>query len=81
MFRCFFPGAGSLNVSNRRTFEKGWAELDFGFGNGPVTNLKIFRNLTKSLFLTGVGGLQFSSRGIHPNFFSSQLVMLDFTLI
>ncbi|XP_077301854.1 dnaJ homolog subfamily C member 11-like [Arctopsyche grandis] len=70
-------GVGSLNVSNRRTFEHGWAELDFGFGNGPLTSLKIFRTLTKSLFFTGAGGLQFSSHGIHPSFVSNLAYQLD----
>lgn len=63
-----------MNIAARKiTSEKGWAELDIGIGNGPTTGLKVFRTITKRVFFTGVGMLQFSPHGIHPSLVSSQI--------
>lgn len=68
-----------MNVATRRvTSEKGWGELEVGVGNGPVVSLKAFRTLTKSIFFSGAGVLQFSPRGIKPCLVSSKLFITHF---
>ncbi|KAM8829352.1 dnaJ homolog subfamily C member 11a isoform X1 [Synchiropus splendidus] len=63
-------GGGTINLALRRvTSSKGWREIEIGGGDvhGPLFGIKIFRNLTHRCFLTGQGGLQFSSRGVRPS--------------
>ncbi|KAF3689642.1 DnaJ -like protein subfamily C member 11 [Channa argus] len=63
-------GGGNINMTVRRvTSAKGWGEVEFGAGDilGPLTGLKVFRNLTPRCFLTAQCGLQFSPRGLRPS--------------
>ncbi|XP_013146507.1 PREDICTED: dnaJ homolog subfamily C member 11 [Papilio polytes] len=71
-------GTGSVNVSNRHlSSEKGWTEVECGIGNGPLLGLKVFRTLSRLMFLNCGTVLQFSSRGIVPSFVSTMALQLD----
>ncbi|CAG9558842.1 unnamed protein product [Danaus chrysippus] len=71
-------GTGSLTVSNRHlSSERGWTELECGIGNGPVVGFKIFRTISRLMFVNCGTGLQFTSRGIMPSFVSTMALQLD----
>ena len=68
-----FSGTGSVNVCNRNlSSEKGWTEVEFGIGNGPLLGFKIFRTLSRLMFLNCGTVLQFTPRGISPSLISSK---------
>lgn len=63
-----------MSVSNRHiSSERGWTELECGIGNGPVFGFKIFRTISRLMFVNCWTGLQFTPRGIVPSFASSEL--------
>ncbi|KOB73460.1 DnaJ-17, partial [Operophtera brumata] len=65
-------GNGSVNISNRYlSSEKGWTELECGIGNGPLLGFKLFRSLSRMMFLNCGTVMQFTPRGISPSFFSN----------
>ncbi|KAJ8736953.1 hypothetical protein PYW07_000224 [Mythimna separata] len=71
-------GTGSVNVCNRNlSSEKGWTEVEFGIGNGPLLGFKIFRTLSRLMFLNCGTVLQFTPRGISPSLISTMAVQLD----
>lgn len=71
-------GTGSVNVCNRHlSSEKGWTELEFGIGNGPLLGFKIFRTLSRLMFLNCGTVLQFTPRGISPSLISTMALQLD----
>ncbi|XP_052746724.1 dnaJ homolog subfamily C member 11 [Bicyclus anynana] len=71
-------GTGSVTMSNRHlSSERGWTELECGIGNGPVIGFKIFRTLSRLMFVNCGTGLQFTSRGIVPSFVSTMALQLD----
>ncbi|XP_050360997.1 dnaJ homolog subfamily C member 11 [Nymphalis io] len=71
-------GTGSLTVSNRHlSSERGWTELECGIGNGPVVGFKIFRTISRLMFVNCWTGLQFTPRGIVPSFVSTMALQLD----
>ncbi|KAI5640321.1 dnaJ domain-containing protein [Phthorimaea operculella] len=71
-------GSGSVNVSNRHlSSEKGWTEVEFGIGNGPLLGLKVFRTLSRLMFLNCGTVLQFTPRGISPSLVSTMALQLD----
>lgn len=64
-------------MSNRHlSSERGWTEIECGIGNGPVLGFKIFRTISRLMFVNCGTGLQFTSRGIIPNFVSSRFIKL-----
>ncbi|XP_047040728.1 dnaJ homolog subfamily C member 11 [Helicoverpa zea] len=71
-------GTGSVNICNRNlSSEKGWTEVEFGIGNGPLLGFKIFRTLSRLMFLNCGTVLQFTPRGITPSLISTMAVQLD----
>ncbi|KAF9799225.1 hypothetical protein SFRURICE_006485 [Spodoptera frugiperda] len=71
-------GTGSVNVCNRNlSSEKGWTEVECGIGNGPLLGFKIFRTLSRLMFLNCGTVLQFTPRGISPSLVSTMAVQLD----
>ncbi|XP_037299974.1 dnaJ homolog subfamily C member 11 [Manduca sexta] len=71
-------GTGSINMSNRHlSSEKGWTEVEFGIGNGPLLGCKIFRTLSRLMFLNCGTVLQFTPRGVSPSFVSTLALQLD----
>ncbi|CAH2034852.1 unnamed protein product, partial [Iphiclides podalirius] len=71
-------GSGSVNVSNRHlSSEKGWAEVECGIGNGPLLGFKVFRTLSRLMFLNCGTVLQFTPRGIVPSLVSTVALQLD----
>ncbi|KPJ09171.1 DnaJ-like subfamily C member 11 [Papilio machaon] len=71
-------GTGSVNVSNRHlSSEKGWTEVECGIGNGPLLGFKVFRTLSRLMFLNCGTVLQFTPRGIVPSFVSTMALQLD----
>ncbi|KPI96217.1 PREDICTED: dnaJ homolog subfamily C member 11 [Papilio xuthus] len=71
-------GTGSVNVSNRHlSSEKGWTEVECGIGNGPLLGFKVFRTLSRVMFLNCGTVLQFTPRGIVPSFVSTMALQLD----
>lgn len=70
-------GSGRVNISGRRLLsERGWIELDIGAGSGPSMGFKGFRTLSKRVFCNFVSVLQFTPRGIRPEFVSSSLLYI-----
>lgn len=68
-----FTGTGSVNISNRHlSSEKGWTECEFGIGNGPLVGFKLFRTLSRLMFLNCGTVFQFTPRGISPSLISSK---------
>lgn len=66
-------GTGSVNVCNRNlSSEKGWTEVECGIGNGPMLGFKLFRTLSRLMFLNCGTVLQFTPRGISPSLISSK---------
>ncbi|XP_053624260.1 dnaJ homolog subfamily C member 11 [Plodia interpunctella] len=71
-------GTGSVNVCNRHlSSEKGWTEVEFGIGNGPLLGFKIFRTLSRLMFLNCGTMLHFTPRGISPSLISTMALQLD----
>ncbi|KAL0851890.1 hypothetical protein ABMA28_000180 [Loxostege sticticalis] len=71
-------GTGSVNMCNRHlSSEKGWTEVEFGIGNGPLLGFKIFRTLSRLMFLNCGTVLQFTPRGISPSLISTMALQLD----
>ncbi|XP_045509920.1 dnaJ homolog subfamily C member 11 [Colias croceus] len=71
-------GTGSVNVSNRHlSSERGWTEVECGIGNGPVLGFKIFRTISRLMFVNCGTGLQFTPRGIVPSLVSTMALQLD----
>ncbi|CAK1554194.1 unnamed protein product [Leptosia nina] len=71
-------GSGSVNISNRHlSSERGWTELECGIGNGPVLGFKIFRTISRLMFVNCGTGLQFTPRGIVPTLVSTMALQLD----
>ncbi|KAH9627789.1 hypothetical protein HF086_000174 [Spodoptera exigua] len=71
-------GTGSVNICNRNlSSEKGWTEVECGIGNGPLLGFKIFRTLSRLMFLNCGTVLQFTPRGISPSLVSTLAVQLD----
>ncbi|NP_001268823.1 dnaJ homolog subfamily C member 11 isoform X1 [Bombyx mandarina] len=71
-------GTGSINMCNRHlSSEKGWTEVECGIGNGPLLGVKLFRTLSRLMFLNCGTVLQFTSRGISPSFVSTLALQLD----
>lgn len=71
-------GTGSVNISNRYLgSEKGWSEVECGIGNGPLVGFKIFRTLSRLMFLNCGSVLQFTQRGMSPSFISTMAMQLD----
>ncbi|XP_059062994.1 dnaJ homolog subfamily C member 11 [Achroia grisella] len=71
-------GTGAVNVCNRNlSSEKGWTEVEFGIGNGPLVGFKIFRTLSRLMFLNCGTVLQFTPRGISPSLISTMALQLD----
>ncbi|XP_075990898.1 dnaJ homolog subfamily C member 11 isoform X1 [Anticarsia gemmatalis] len=71
-------GTGSVNVCNRNlSSEKGWTEVECGIGNGPLLGFKIFRTLSRLMFLNCGTVLQFTPRGISPSLISTMALQLD----
>ncbi|CAK1588561.1 unnamed protein product [Parnassius mnemosyne] len=71
-------GTGSVNVSNRHlSSEKGWTEVECGIGNGPLLGFKVFRTLSRLMFLNCGTVLQFTPRGIVPSLVSTMALQLD----
>uniref|UniRef100_A0A6M2DIU2 Putative molecular chaperone dnaj superfamily n=1 Tax=Xenopsylla cheopis TaxID=163159 RepID=A0A6M2DIU2_XENCH len=71
-------GSGRVNISGRRLLsERGWIELDIGAGSGPSMGFKGFRTLSKRVFCNFVSVLQFTPRGIRPEFVSTLAMQLD----
>ncbi|XP_063374234.1 dnaJ homolog subfamily C member 11 [Cydia amplana] len=71
-------GTGSVNLSNRHlSSEKGWTEFEFGIGNGPLLGFKIFRTLSRLMFLNCGTVMQFTPRGIVPSLVSTMALQLD----
>lgn len=66
-------GNGSINISNRYlNSEKGWTEMEFGIGNGPLMGFKIFRTISRFMFVNCGTILHFTPKGIVPNLVSSK---------
>lgn len=57
--------------------EKGWTEVEFGIGNGPLLGFKIFRTLSRLMFLNCGTVLQFTPRGISPSLISSKSLYIS----
>ncbi|XP_038216749.1 dnaJ homolog subfamily C member 11 isoform X1 [Zerene cesonia] len=71
-------GTGSVNISNRHlSSERGWTEFECGIGNGPVLGFKIFRTISRLMFVNCGTGLQFTPRGIVPSLVSTMALQLD----
>ncbi|XP_060809673.1 dnaJ homolog subfamily C member 11 [Amyelois transitella] len=71
-------GTGSVNMCNRHlSSEKGWTEVEFGIGNGPLVGFKIFRTLSRLMFLNCGTALHFTPRGISPSLISTMALQLD----
>lgn len=71
-------GTGAVNISNRHlSSEKGWTELEFGIGNGPLLGFKMFRTISRLMFVNCGSVLQFTNRGITPSFVSTLAMQLD----
>ncbi|CAH0402126.1 unnamed protein product [Chilo suppressalis] len=71
-------GTGSVNLCNRHlSSEKGWTEVELGIGNGPLLGFKIFRTLSRLMFLNCGTVLQFTPRGISPSLVSTLALQLD----
>ncbi|XP_039763790.1 dnaJ homolog subfamily C member 11 [Pararge aegeria] len=71
-------GTGAVTMSNRHlSSERGWTEVECGIGNGPVFGFKLFRTLSRLMFVNCGTGLQFTSRGIVPSFVSTMALQLD----
>ena len=64
-------GSGGFMITGRRLINKGWLELDFGAGNGPVLGFKGSRNITNKVFTNGGVSLNFQPNGILPGIFGS----------
>ncbi|XP_002735275.1 dnaJ homolog subfamily C member 11-like, partial [Saccoglossus kowalevskii] len=62
-------GGGQITASLRRVLSsKGWAEFEFGAGNGPRIGIKGFRNITRRSFGTVYANLQILPNGaIRPS--------------
>lgn len=70
-----------MNISNRHLgSERGWTELECGIGNGPVLGFKMFRTISRLMFVNCGTGLQFTPRGIVPSLITSKLCQLTQTL-
>ncbi|XP_045531393.1 dnaJ homolog subfamily C member 11 [Pieris brassicae] len=71
-------GTGSVNISNRHlSSERGWTELECGIGNGPVLGFKMFRTISRLMFVNCGTGLQFTPRGIVPSLVTTMALQLD----
>ncbi|XP_063633027.1 dnaJ homolog subfamily C member 11 [Cydia splendana] len=71
-------GTGSVNLSNRHlSSEKGWTEFEFGIGNGPLLGFKMFRTLSRLMFVNCGTVMQFTPRGIVPSLVSTMALQLD----
>lgn len=71
-------GTGSVNLCNRHlSSEKGWTEFEFGIGNGPLLGFKMFRTLSRLMFLNCGTVMQFTPRGIVPSLVSTMALQLD----
>ncbi|XP_037977939.2 dnaJ homolog subfamily C member 11 [Plutella xylostella] len=71
-------GTGAVNLSNRHlSSEKGWTEVELGIGNGPLLGFKLFRTLSRLMFLNCGTVLQFTPRGVSPSFISTMALQLD----
>ncbi|XP_072930669.1 dnaJ homolog subfamily C member 11 [Epargyreus clarus] len=71
-------GSGSVNVCNRHlSSEKGWTEVECGIGNGPVLGFKIFRTMSRLMFINCGTVFQFTPRGIVPSLVSTMAMQLD----
>ncbi|XP_026759365.2 dnaJ homolog subfamily C member 11 [Galleria mellonella] len=71
-------GTGSVTACNRHlSSDKGWTEVEFGIGNGPLLGFKIFRTLSRLMFLNCGTVLQFTPRGISPSLISTMALQLD----
>ena len=66
-------GTGCVDVSVRHLLsDKGWMELGFGAGNGPMFTVKGFRTLTKRTFSNVATILHFTPHGIRPDLVTSE---------
>lgn len=66
-------GSGAVTVSAKRLLsEKGWVQVDFSAGNGPIFAMKGFRTLTKRIFGTAEFQLQFGPNAIRTGVESSK---------
>ncbi|GBP93246.1 DnaJ homolog subfamily C member 11, partial [Eumeta japonica] len=71
-------GSGSVNISNRHlNSQKGWTEVEFGIGNGPLMGLKVFRTISRLMFLNCGTVLHFTPRGISPTLATTAALQLD----
>ncbi|XP_029050782.1 dnaJ homolog subfamily C member 11 isoform X2 [Osmia bicornis bicornis] len=71
-------GSGSVNFAARRLLSsKGWVEVDFGAGNGPMLGFKGFRVLPHKLMLNGGTILEFTPVEMKANLVGTLSMELD----
>ncbi|VVC94340.1 unnamed protein product [Leptidea sinapis] len=71
-------GSGSMNITNRHlTSERGWTEVECGIGNGLMLGFKIFRTISRLMFVNCGTGLQFLPQGVIPNLVTTMALQLD----
>ncbi|XP_068632767.1 dnaJ homolog subfamily C member 11 [Battus philenor] len=71
-------GTGSVNASNRYlNSERGWTEVETGIGDGPLLGFKVFRTLSRLMFLNCGTVLHFTARGVAPSLASTMAMQLD----
>ncbi|CAH2236304.1 jg10688, partial [Pararge aegeria aegeria] len=77
IFRTRTPREIREEYDRHLSSERGWTEVECGIGNGPVFGFKLFRTLSRLMFVNCGTGLQFTSRGIVPSFVSTMALQLD----
>lgn len=71
-------GTGNLNVSDRYFRSEDLSmEYEFGIGNGPLFGFKLFKRISRMMFLNTAVSAHFTPHGITPSFGSNISMQMD----